>query len=67
VSPTELEAAVDLLGDIGPDARPVLPMLEEHLSPTDSIRRKAAIAIRKIDPAEFQRLGLPGLLIVVPH
>ncbi len=67
VSPVELQAAVDLLGDLGPDARPVLSMLEEHLAPTDSVRRKAAIAIRKIDPAEAQRLRLPGLLIVVPH
>ena len=55
---------IELLGDIGPEARVALPTLEKLLKPGQYIgtRCAAAIAIKKIDPAEAMRLGLPGLL-----
>jgi HEAT repeat protein len=55
---------IEMLGDLGPDARSALPALIKFLSPDVFIgnRRAAAIAIRKIDPAEAERLGLPGIL-----
>jgi HEAT repeat protein len=57
---------VELLGDIGPDAKAALPALEKFLNPDQfiSLRRAAAIAIRRIDPSEAAKLGLPGTLIV---
>ena len=58
---------VELLGDIGPEAKAALPTLAKHLN-TDQfiigLRRAAAIAIRRIDPGEAARLGLPGMLAV---
>jgi HEAT repeat protein len=57
--------ALDLLGDIGPPARRALPSLEQNLDPLNP-RLDIAIAIRKIDPEEAKRLGLPGLLIICP-
>jgi hypothetical protein len=57
--------ANDLLGDIGPQARRALPSLEQRLDPLNP-QLDVAIAIRKIDPEEAKRLGLPGLLIICP-
>jgi len=58
---------VELLGDIGPEAKAALPTLAKHLN-TDQfiigLRRAAAIAIRRIDPGEAARLGLSGMLAV---
>lgn len=53
---------VELLGDIGPQAKSALPRLAASAGRTS--RRAAAIAIRKIDPSEAARLGLPGILLV---
>jgi len=55
---------VELLGDIGPDAKAALPTLQTLLEPRQPItlRRAAAIAVRKIDPGEAAELGLPGTL-----
>jgi hypothetical protein len=59
-------AYIELLSDLGPKAKAALPKLETYLTPDKGIwlRRKAAIAIRKIDPTEADRLGLPGTLAV---
>jgi len=59
-------AYVELLGEIGREAKPALPQLTRMVSPDRFIglRRAAAIAIRKIDPAEAANLGLPGMLAV---
>lgn len=67
VNPADLEVLANALGDLGALARPCLPSLEGCLNPTNPIRRTAAIAIRKIDPARADKLGLPGLLVVYPH
>jgi hypothetical protein len=56
-------AAIQLLAEIGPEARPALPLLETFLRPGDNFRWDAAIAIQRIDPQEAARLGLPGLLL----
>jgi HEAT repeat protein len=56
-------AAIQLLAEIGPEARPALPLLETFLKPGDNFRWDAAIAIQRIDPQEAARLGLPGLLL----
>lgn len=63
---SDASSYMDLLGEVGPDAKAALPKLETYLDPPKDIRlrRKAAIAIRKIDPAEAARLGLPGVLAV---
>jgi hypothetical protein len=63
---SEQIAYVEMLGDIGPDAKAGLPVLKTFVEPDRFIRlrRSAAIAIRKIDPAEAARLGLPGNLVV---
>jgi HEAT repeat protein len=55
--------AANLLGDLGPYAKDAIPALMEMLR-RDSIddRRKAAIAIRRIDPEAARSLGLPGML-----
>jgi hypothetical protein len=58
--------AIDLLGEIGPPARPALPLLERLLAGKARPGYQAAIAILKIDPAEAKRLGLPGLQIACP-
>jgi len=55
--------AFQLLAEIGPDARPALPLLETFLKPGENLRWDAAIAIQRIDPQEAARLGLPGLLL----
>ncbi len=57
---------VDLLGDIGPEAKPALPLLVKRLNPpwSDIAGRVAAMAIRKIDPEEAATLQLPGSLAV---
>ena len=57
-------AYVELLGEIGSEARLALPLLMKFLDPKGTLilRRAAAIAIRKIDPGEAARLGLPALL-----
>jgi hypothetical protein len=54
------------LGEIGPDAKAALPALEKFVGPNTftPTRRKIAIAIRKIDPDEADRMGLPGLLAI---
>ena len=56
-------AAIQLLAEIGPEARPALPLLEEFLKPGEVLRWDAVIAIQRIDPQEAARLGLPGLLL----
>lgn len=57
---------VQLLGDIGPDAKASLATLKTFLAPDTFIklRQAAAIAIRKIDPDEAAKLGLPGTLLL---
>jgi HEAT repeat protein len=59
---------VELLGDLGPDAREALPKLALLVGPEQwrsiGLRRAAAIAIQKIDPEEAKRLNLPGILAV---
>ncbi len=55
---------VELLGDLGPEARSALPKLAALVGPDNGLRRAAAIAIRKIDPQEAERLNLPGVLAV---
>jgi HEAT repeat protein len=59
-------AYVELLGEIGHEAKPALPLLTSMPNPDRFIglRRAAAIAIRKIDPAEAAKLGLPGTLAI---
>lgn len=55
--------AVTLLGEIGPPAKSSLPALRTLLDRKATRHsRVAAIAIRKIDPDEWTRLGLPGML-----
>ena len=53
---------LQLLNDIGPDAKAALPALEKFLAPHAYGQREAAIAIRMIDPKEAERLNLPGSL-----
>jgi HEAT repeat protein len=55
---------IELAGAMGSEARAAVPALEKLLSPELSTfrRRAAAIAIRKIDPKEAERLNLPGVL-----
>jgi hypothetical protein len=57
---------VELLGDLGPEARPALPGLTHLIGPEKwiGLRRSAAIAIRKIAPEEAEKLNLPGVLAV---
>jgi HEAT repeat protein len=55
--------AIQLLEEIGPEARPALPLLETFLKCGEPDRWDAAIAIQRIDPQEAARLGLPGLLL----
>jgi len=57
---------IELLGEIGPPARSALPVLKTFLQPQRwvRLRRTVAIAIRKIDPEEYARLGLPGTLVL---
>jgi len=59
---SEKENLVRLLGDIGPDAKPALPALEKLLAPFASPHAEAALAIRRIDPKEYDRLNLPGVM-----
>jgi hypothetical protein len=58
----QAEQWIELLGDLGPDAKAALPALEKRLSPLIWGQREVAIAIRSIDPREADRLNLPGLL-----
>lgn len=60
---TTAERLVYLLGRIGPNARPALPLLSEMLSTFDFCekRRAAAVAITQIDREEAAKLGLPGI------
>jgi hypothetical protein len=51
---------IDLLGDIGPPAASALPALDKILE-FDS---EAALAIRRIDPNEYDRLNLPGVVVL---
>jgi hypothetical protein len=55
---------IELLGDIGPDARAALSVLEKSVDKYHSgfFGRDAAIAIRRIDPDTAEKLGLPGML-----
>jgi hypothetical protein len=55
---------IELLADLGSDAKPALPKLATFLEQAlgSGQRRAAAIAIRRIDPAEAARLNLPGVL-----
>jgi HEAT repeat protein len=57
---------IELLGDLGPEANSALPVLSRLVGPDKSTftRRAAAIAIRRIDPKEAERLNLPGVLAV---
>jgi hypothetical protein len=59
------ERASDLLGEIGPAAKPALPALEKRLK-ANPFDRHAALAIVQIDPQEANRIGLPGLFILCP-
>jgi len=61
---TDKTSYVELLGDIGPDAKPALATLKTFLEPEQLIRLRqaTAIAIRKIEPTEAAKLGLPGNL-----
>ncbi len=63
-SSSDETSLINLLGDIGPEAAPALEKLKKIVESERFIghRRAAAIAIRKIDPAEAARLGLPGVL-----
>ena len=56
--------AIPLLGDIGPPAKAALPYLQKILDSDQDIyiRRKAAIAIKKIDPQLADKLQVPGIL-----
>lgn len=57
--------AIKSLGEIGPRAKVALPALRvvlERERGSSVFGRAAAIAIRRIDPEEFAKLGLPGLL-----
>jgi HEAT repeat protein len=60
----QVSVSVELLGDIGPTAIPALFYLKEILMSHYDVRlrRRAALAIRKIDPQEAGRLHLPGIL-----
>jgi hypothetical protein len=49
--------AIQLLGEIGPEARPALPLLETFLKVGEKRRWDAAIAIQRIDPQEAARVG----------
>ena len=54
---------IDLLGDIGPEAKTAVPLLTKVLDrPFLWDRRAAAIALRKIAPETWSDLELPGLL-----
>jgi len=55
---------IELLADLGSEAKPALPKLATFLWQAlgSGQRRAAAIAIRRIDPAEAGRLNLPGVL-----
>jgi len=57
---------VELLGDLGSDAREALPKLALLVGPEKwiGLRRAAAIAIRKINSEEAKKLSLPGMLAV---
>jgi HEAT repeat protein len=59
-------ALVELLGELGPEAKAALPQLTRlvGLGNWIRLRRTAAIAIRKIDADEAAKLGLPGLLVI---
>jgi HEAT repeat protein len=56
---------LELAGAMGPEAHAAVPALEKLIGPDQLIRRRraAAIAIRKIDPKEAERLNLPGILV----
>lgn len=61
--PGEAYTTTELLGDLGPAARESIPSLEKVLRHESiSYRRRAANAIRKIDPEAWDRIGLPGTL-----
>lgn len=64
-SPDELRF-IELLGDLGPEAEPALPILTKFLDADKWIRlrRTTANTIRKISPEEAVRLNLPGVLAV---
>jgi hypothetical protein len=50
---------------LGPAAKPMLPAVRLAYSGTNpAVRWWAADAIRKIDPGEAERLGLPGTLVL---
>lgn len=57
---------IELLGELGPAARPALPRLIPLVEPNNwsGLRRAAAIAIRKIDSAQADKLNLPGVLAI---
>jgi HEAT repeat protein len=57
---------VHLLGEIGPGAKQALPKLETFIASGVFMRSRqtAAVAIRKIDPAEAAKFGLPGVLLL---
>lgn len=58
--------AAERLGELGSTAKAALPILETWIVSTNEwqYRSVAALAIRRINPAEFKRLNLPGVLAV---
>ena len=60
------ESDIELVGDVGPAAKEAVPLLEIIIrtNQTNVYRRKAAIALRKIDPVRADELRLPGLLLL---
>ncbi len=63
-SPGNLEflSLIRLAGDLGPDAKGAIPRLKAYMD--NGPFSQAAIAIRKIDPEEYARMGLPGTLVL---
>jgi HEAT repeat protein len=57
---------IELLGEVGPEAAPALPILTKYLEVNKGIklRRTAANTIRKISPEEAAKLNLPGVLAI---
>jgi hypothetical protein len=55
---------IELLGDVGPEASPALPILTKYLDVDKwiKLRRTTANTIRKISPKEAAKLNLPGVL-----
>ena len=51
--------AAELLGDIGPPARELVPVLIDNLETDDpQLRRAVAAALKKVDPAAAAKAGI---------